>query len=157
MKISFVIEILLALFLYGVVFAALAWVGSDVIAGIIDSDVKHAEIAEHFTQYAYILLGASLVCFLLWFTFAAGVIHPTAPGGRWLLVWFLLLFVVLVAAGVVTWLLQQDFVELQDPYDPWRVGGLYFGAGVILYYVASVVCSPLRARYRIPPAKILHR
>jgi len=165
MKNSTVYEIIGALLLYGVFFVAI-WVFRDQVDPVllgtgIDPGGENANVLvrllDNFQLYGSIVLGVSLVCFLIWYAMAASAIRPTAPNSTYLLVWFLLFVVILASAGIVYWVSTGQLDAISKDYLPEYVAGFYFGAGLLLYYAASVFFSPLHARYRIPPAKYVRR
>jgi hypothetical protein len=160
-------EILGALLLYGLVFAAI-WIFRDSLdpslvgTGMLQegSKVNQAlsNLLDTFQFYASIVLGVSLVCFFLWYLLGSVAIRATAPASTWIAVWFLFAVVILVSAGVVIYLSQQDLLQLLvKDYEPGYTAGFYLLSGFLLYYVASVFFSPLHARYRIWPARHVRR
>ncbi len=88
----------------------------------------------------------SLCMTILWYVLGEWVIRPNAPGISWIGTWICLFVFVLVLAGIVTWL------EGMDTYLWVHVLG---GCGS--FYFASVLASPLFAKYRIWPASLIRK
>ncbi|WP_058187897.1 hypothetical protein [Terracidiphilus gabretensis] len=159
-------EILGALVLYGLVFAAI-WIlrysvdpfllGTGLVADESSVNNQLSNLIDTFQLYASIVLGVSLVCFFLWYLLGSVVIRATAPSSTWIIVWFLFVVVILAAAGVVTFYSQLKMDEITADYQQGYVAGFYFLFGFLLYYLASVFFSPLHARYRIWPARHVRR
>ena len=167
MKTSTLYEILGALLLYGIVFAAI-WIlrySLDPVllgTGLVPGDegnpnIPLSNLVDAFQLYASIVLGISFVCFFIWYLLGGVVIRPTAPAATWMLIWLLFFVVIAASAGVVSWLSQQDMDAASSDYRQEYVAGFYFVSGLVLYYLASIFFSPLHARYRIWPAKHLRR
>ena len=155
---SIVTELVIGTGLYALVFIPLR-AGTDYIPTVIDSNPSSpnaADIVQSFQINTSIVLGVSLLCFWIWFWLAGWEIHPTKPQGTWLLVWWLLLFVVVIAAIIA---MVRSFLSLgenPDAFSGFTAASIYFGLGIFLYYLASILSSPLRARYRVPGAKLIH-
>src|ERR1700722_18533340 len=91
-------EILGALVLYGLVFAAI-WIlrysvdpfllGTGLVADESSVNNQLSNLIDTFQLYASIVLGVSLVCFFLWYLLGSVVIRATAPSSTWIIVWFL--------------------------------------------------------------------
>jgi hypothetical protein len=95
-----------------------------------------------------VMLLCSLIGMLIWYALGEWVIRPNAPSTTWYGTWFLLLALILGCACYVTF---EEF-KLPDSY-PW----LHFLGGVGAYYLSSVLFSPLFAKYRLWPSRLIRK
>jgi hypothetical protein len=162
MKNRLLIDLVFTLLIYGIVFAVL-WVSPDLVdAQILNSGIDPGSdqgallqtLIEKFQMYASIMLGVSLVSYLIWYVLGEYVVRPNASGSTWYLLWFVLLILILGSAGLTTYLSQVDMGDTKN-YTPEYVATFYFASSVLLFYIVSVFFSPTHAKYRIWPAKYI--
>jgi hypothetical protein len=137
--------------IYALFALAISQIPPEYLSPVISTSKQN--FAYDFQNNAYIVLGVSFACMVLWFILGEWVIQPFAAGTTWYLTWFLLFAVVVGTAVWVSYLGPKDHRSL-DPLN-YDAAGWYLGAGVLSFYLTSVFFSPTSAQYRIWPAKLV--
>jgi len=96
------------------------------------------------------MLAGSLLGMLLWYVLGEWVIRPHASATTWYGTWFALLALILGWACFVFIMESQDTSANPNPW-------LHFLGGAGFFYLASVLFSPLFAKYLIWPAVIVRK
>ena len=94
----------------------------------------------------------SLAAILIWYVMAEWVVRPNAGNGTFRVLWFVLLAAVICCEAFVAWMELTEESGQSNAY-PW----LHVVGGIGTYYVASVLFSPLYAKYAIWPASRIRR
>jgi hypothetical protein len=148
------IDMILILLIYGIYLALILLLSSN---GVLESfnvgstnRQQAATLSDDFTNSCMIVLAVSLACMLAWYVLGEWGIKPhrAKPGTYWF-TWLALLIIVGIA-GVVAYMLGP-----QPDENAYILAMFYLGEGLLFFYLASVFCSPVNAKYLIPPSKLV--
>ncbi len=107
---------------------------------------------ENWPIWPLVVWAGSFLAMAIWYVLASVVIAPQQPLRVWAGVWLLLLSLVIIGAAAATYV--EDFYQT-DTFqpNPW----LHFVGGVGAYYLASLLFSPLFAKYVVWPARFVRK
>ena len=125
-----------------------------VTAGSVDGKTtpKAEQYRQDFFLWAQVVLGVSLILTVFWYGLGEwGLRAHRISDGTKLLIWVMLLALELVM--VVVAVLQGPLADL-NAHVPVLI---YLATGVLSFWLATVLFSPLDWKYVPPPAKLLRR
>lgn len=94
----------------------------------------------------------SLGATMFWYLLGTFVIRPNSPPMTWHWVWLALILVVFVCASVATYMELTSSATTSAFYPE-----LHFGGGLGVFYLSSVLFSPLLGKYVIWPARLVRK
>lgn len=145
-------DLILILVIYGIYSAAIYLLSVNSVLDSLGVASTRQDIAntlnDEFAMWSFIVMGVSLVCMLAWYVLGEwGIKAHRASSGTYWLTWLILLVIVLGVAFVAY------FEGPQPDTNAYVLALFYFGGGFLFYYFASVFCSPINAKYLIPPSR----
>lgn len=154
---DFVLILLVYAICGGLVYAAVVgnWpteLGVQPGKGDTDKLLTADEFKDGFQTWAGIVAGISLLCMIVWYVLGEwGPRANKVSAAGWLITWFLLLLVVVLAV------LGAFFMGPKASEHGEILVAFYFFTGVFFYFWASVLFSPTSTKYAVPGSRMLRK
>ncbi len=148
---------LFAIFVLYVIYWALIYVAyeynlPDAMGVTPVSNTTGQQFRDDFNYWAQIVMGISFFAVLAWYVLGEwGPRAHRTSSGTWMLIWFCLMALVLVAAFAAVWMGPK---ASENGY---ALALFFFGGGIIFYWIATMCFSPIGIKTLVPGARLVRR